>query len=174
VLSISKAKYDGPLFEKNIKQVTDKAIKKRLSVIAEVVRGQISSRAPVGTTGTLMGSIVPRVFKRMNVWVARIGSPQLYASVIEFGRKVPGKMPADPGEPPPAKALIHWVQRKLSITDPKKAKRVAWVIAQRIAQKGFKSPHKSGWKMFEKGLRHSRSFIKRELGKVSIDLARKL
>ena len=55
--------------------------------------------------------------------------PALYADVIEFGRH--------PGTMPPVKPLIKWVQRKLGITNIKKARNVAWAIATEIKKRGL-------------------------------------
>lgn len=51
-----------------------------------------------------------------------------YAAAVEYGRK-PGKMP-------PVDAIELWVRRKLQISDDKRARSVAFVIARAIGRRG--------------------------------------
>ena len=56
--------------------------------------------------------------------------PVPYAESIEFGRA--------PGSMPPTDSLLGWIKRKLAITDPIVARRIAFAIAMDIKRNGQK------------------------------------
>lgn len=167
MLSFSNVKYSGPLFKKNVKRTTDDAFKSRLRAVTGMVAGKISERTPVGSTGDLSQEIAESwvVKKHRNKWTGRIGTQQIYGSVIEYGRKYPGKFP------PPA-AILHWLKRKGKRLGLPATKQMAFLISRKIARRGFR--RQRGYRMFGRGLMVMRPYIERTLGKIATDVARKL
>lgn len=60
--------------------------------------------------------------------ITSLSSPRIKAGVIEFGRR--------PGVGIPIEPLQQWVQRKLGVTDAKKAKGIAFAISQKHKKQG--------------------------------------
>jgi len=167
MLSMSKAKTSGPLFDKNVKHVTDQVFESRMKAVTGITAGKISDLTPVGSTGALSQSIAQgwTVRKTRKGWLGRIAPTEAYGSIIEFGRKYPGKFP-------PISAIEYWLKRKGRRLGLPQGKRMAFLIARKIARKGFKE--KRGYQMHQKGLKVMKPYINRTLGKIATDIARKL
>ena len=96
------------------------------------------------------------------------------------GQKVWGSIgtPLEHGEPvesgtkphfPPIGPIQHWVQARLHIEDPKKAKSVAYAIAVTISKRGTK-----GKKMFKTGVDENKALAKRILAQIPADIIRRV
>jgi len=95
----------------------------------------LHQHTPVGATGNLSAGQFAQLHKEGGQLheIIAVGPPaDVYASPAEFGTK--------PHFPPPS-ALLLWVQKKLGITDEKKATSVAFAIAKTIARRGTKGSH---------------------------------
>lgn len=62
--------------------------------------------------------------------VGRVGPSLTYGAPVEFGRRAGAKMP-------PVAALLGWVQRHGLARTPKQARRVAFLVARKIARRGI-------------------------------------
>lgn len=112
------------------------------------LEAEVVERTPVGVGGAagLRGSIGAEIAGGREGPVGRLGTPLEYGKPVELGRK--------PGKWPPRGPIELWVRRKLNITDPEQAAAVAFLVQQKIGEKGFKGAH-----MFREGLRAADSYI---------------
>lgn len=78
-------------------------------------------------TGFLLRSS-PGPIKQGEGYLIHYNAP--YADVIDKGRR--------PGTGVPVEELISWVRRKLKVKNEKEAKRVAFLISQKIKSRGIK------------------------------------
>ena len=102
---------------------------------------------PPTDSGALAGAFSYNVTRGQQVIKGELVNPLKYALAIEKGRK--------PGKRPPVAPIALWVTRVLGISDPKKARSVAYVIARAIGKRGFSPNHAVGPKgarMVQKGL----------------------
>ncbi len=133
-------------FPAAIRAVMTVAMEKSL----QLVEGQVKIRTPENL-GTLRASINHEIIRPFPNLVGKVGSPQIYAPVIESGRKPGSRMP-------PVDAIKLWLFRKKIVTDLSKLESAAWAVAKHIAKEGF-SPKgdvgPTGRKMFERGLKAS-------------------
>jgi len=161
MLEVGKVNISGPLHDANIDSVVDGVLRKQMKTACLLIQGRVKSHTPVGASRPgLRGSVDIDVRKdTRGDWEGRIGTPLVHGSVIEFGRKAPGRMP-------PTAPIAHWVRRVLGVNDPKQAKGIAFVIARKIAAKGFRM--KDGYKMFTKSARETRPAVERILGDNSV------
>ena|SRR5438105_3072394 len=104
-----------------------------------LIHGAVVPLTPVGVTSELRGSWATENTTGANRIYGVLGSPLVYAEVMEEGRR--------PGAPmPPPEALARWVELKIGTgVDP-------FVIARSIARKGIKGRH-----MLERAVEASRS-----------------
>lgn len=112
----------------------------------QLLHGQVRDRAPVNV-GTLAGSINHQIRSPFPNLVGAVGSPLIYAPVMEYGREPGGKMP-------PIEPIKLWVIRKLAVPI-EEAEGVAWAIAKSIEKKGIEGRH-----YFQEGLKASEPHIK--------------
>ena len=103
----------------------------------DFVRGQVAVRTPVNV-GTLRDSLNYQIISPFPNLVGAVGSPSVYAPVMEFGRKPNSRMP-------PVDAIALWAVRKLGLS-PEEAEGAAWAIAKSIAKKGIEGKY-----MFKEG-----------------------
>ena len=91
-------------------------------------------RQTVGRTptniGRLKGGFSYKVNRGQKVIKGEMTNVMKYAIVVEKGRRAGAKMP-------PIAPIQFWVMRKLKISDPKKARSVAFVIARSIGKRGI-------------------------------------
>ena len=111
----------------------------------QFLEGQVSTRAPVNV-GPLRDSITHQIITPFPNLVGSVGSPLVYAPVMEYGRKPGGKMP-------PVDAIKLWVIRKLQVPI-EEAESVAWAVAKHIAKHGIEGKH-----YFKEGLEASEPHI---------------
>ncbi len=111
-----------------------------MKIIVARLEKEVTEGTPAGVGGAagLRGSIYGEVVSMAGSSVEGVvGTPLEYGEVVEMGRR-PGK-----GFPPIAPITL-WAIRKLGVAD-KEAKSVAFLIARKIAKKGFEGAH-----MFQK------------------------
>jgi hypothetical protein len=112
-----------------------------------LVEQNVISRVPIAV-GTLSQSITSRIMGEPTRLMGEVGSPLIYAPVMEFGRR--------PGSPmPPSDAIRTWIIRK-GIASSDQADGLAFVIARSIGRKGIKAR-----RMFRNGWRASRDQVNR-------------
>lgn len=87
---------------------------------------------PPNNTGKLANSIRYEV---VGGGILRIYAED-YIYTLQYGRK--------PGKRPPTSALTNWVKTKLGVSDNKKAKGIAYVIARKIGEEGSSIYRKGG------------------------------
>ena len=133
-ISVKISSSDRAKFDKDIKQF-QKAFKFTRAQALEAVALEIQFDAKkildtqkTTDTGVLKNSLAvtkgPRGSRRVETQTG-------YGLYVEFGRPA-GKMP-------PVDSIVPWVRRKLSISDPKIAKRIAFAIAKGIGERGVKA-----------------------------------
>ena len=112
--------------------VSDKDINKIADAILDKVADKIFSDSQrniidksITDEGTLLksGNVVREPLKKTIVYSAP------YADSVEFGR--------NPGSFPPIQPLIGWVMRKMGVRDVKRARSIAFAIANDIKKRGL-------------------------------------
>lgn len=78
-------------------------------------------------SGLTAQSIIPDVFSTPAGVLGVVGSSQPSALFVELGTRP---------HMPPVAAMVPWVKAVLGISDPKEIKRVAFLVARKIARKG--------------------------------------
>lgn len=123
--------------ERVAKRYPDIIRQETLSVLDDItamLESDVVVRTPAGVGGAagLRGSIEGTVTEMRGVATGIVGTAIPYGEVIEYGRK--------PGKFPPTGPLELWVRRKLGVNGDK-APGVAFLVARKIAKKGFKGAH---------------------------------
>ena len=123
-----------------------------LQLMAEIMVSEMVELMPTGTGDSQWGHLANSFqagdpVPGANGWSVAIGTPAEYASVIDEGRKPGGKMP-------PVSEIANWVWHRRYLFDDikteKDAARLAFAIARKIAERGFKD-RPDGWQFVEKG-----------------------
>lgn len=140
----------------------------------QLLEAYIGKATPEGVGGNRTG-LKASLFSEVREQGTRIssitGTTKAYALPVEFGRR-PGQ------KPPPYRSLIEWVGLRFGISDPKRVKRLAFVIARAIGKRGTRAYRQSppGVRMFERGLAVAEPQIvaafERALGDVAPELIR--
>ncbi len=134
-----------------------------LEAVQLVLRG-VKERTPQGVFGAqggLLGSIQTEVRRRSNGVIGIVGTASAYGLVVEKGRR-PGQAP------PPAKALMRWIEVKMGVTE-EEAKKIAHPVRWKIAKKGTEGAH-----MFEETLDEDWPEIKAVFDRHGVAIARGL
>ncbi|MHC1726501.1 MAG: hypothetical protein AB9866_10905 [Syntrophobacteraceae bacterium] len=136
-------------------EVTALEMRAGLRIIAARAEKVMVEKTPrgVGAQGGLAGSIHGEVTAYGQGWAARIGTPLEYGQVIELGRRPGQRMP-------PVAPIALWAVRKLGVPQAD-ARSVAYVIARKIAIKGF-----PGKFMARNTLKELETWIIEELGRI--------
>ena len=137
--------------------IFDAEIRTALEIAASVVVGAVRENTPSGD-GTLSSLIDHSPVQRSTTgYQVDIGDPTEYGETIEYGRKPGSRMP-------PVFALTNnfeqldqwvWAHRQYfdDIEDEADAASVAYLIARKIATRGFANPPDGpgkGWGMYQK------------------------
>ena len=126
-----------------------------MSVIVARLEKEVAERTPAGVGGAagLRGSIEGKVLTFGRTVYGSVDTPLEYGEVRELGRR-PGK-----GFPPPGPIEL-WVRSILGV-DEKKVKSVAFLVARKIAVKGFEGAH-----MFERAWEENEGWIMDQLDNI--------
>lgn len=95
--------------------------------------------------GTLRAATAVDIVSGPIELVGRVVNPLIYAWPVERGRR--------PGKPPPPGPIAYWLYRKGIVTDRKKIRSAAYLVARAIGRRGTKGAGMF-WKGFEAGLPH--------------------
>lgn len=143
------------------------------SETASLLEHYIGRVTPEGVGGARTG-LKASIFSEIRENGTRIttitGTNKAYAMPVEFGRR-PGQ------KPPPVNALLDWVGLRFGISDPKRVKRMAFLISRAIGKRGtraYRDNSPPGERMFASGYAAAlpniiRSF-ERNVGEVSREL----
>jgi hypothetical protein len=122
-------RYRGPLFERqDVRERFDREISAELVELSSIGQRLVVSETPRGATGQGRGSIITELRGRPGRREGVVATSVFYLPIVERGRR--------PGRRPPVQALVLWVVRKLGITDEKRARSVAFLIARKIGRRG--------------------------------------
>lgn len=149
-------------------EVVTPALEAAMTEALMLLEREVKARTPIGATATARGSIASEVRRGSGAGrgapVIRgvVGSPQAHVTVLERGRR-PG------AKPPPSDALELWVRRKLKITDIKKAKSAAFLIARAIGRRGTEAV-----KMFEEASKENETKVLKIFEKAGVHMALRL
>jgi len=144
-------------------EVIEKQRTAMLEAVQFVSRG-VKERTPQGVFGAqggLLGSIQAEVRRRSNGVIGIVGTASPYGLVVEKGRR-PGQAP------PPASALMRWIEVKMGATE-EQAKQIVHPVRWKIAKKGTKGAH-----MFEETLEEEWPEIKAVFDRHGVAIARGL
>lgn len=121
---------------------------------------EVVERTPRGATGLLQASVFGEVRGDGLALRGIVAASQLYAPVVELGRR--------PGRFPPLGPIQLWVRRKLNVPEAR-VRGVAFVIARKIARLGF-----PGRFMFRDALADRREAIERSMEQTAQRIAERL
>ena len=101
------------------------------------LRGEqlVKEHTPVGATGFLSGGVFHELHSpapNLAELVSVHPPADVYSMAVETGARP---------HFPPSSALVLWVQRKLHVSDEKKALQIAFLIARKISQRGTQGAH---------------------------------
>lgn len=102
--------------------------RRAMSATVLLIQGAVMLGSPVGVTSLLRGSWASEVRGTGALVEGIVGSPLIYAEVIERGRRAGARMP-------PSAALESWVRTKMG---PEVS---AFVVARSIGRKGIAPRH---------------------------------
>lgn len=134
----------------------------------------IGEHTPQGVGGTRTGlaaSLFSEVLEQGTRITTITGTNKVYAMPVEFGRRAGQK-------PPPYRALLDWVGLRFGISDPKRQRSLAFVIARAIGKRGTRAARQSppGERMFERGMLAAEPHIirsfERHVGQIVTELIR--
>ena len=144
--------------------VSNKEMRRAVSLLATVAWEQIVQLTPVGATGQTRGGYAVegprRVGGQLGRWEAAVVNPVFQHDFAESGRR--------PGRMPPPQALEAWVGTKLGIPVNQR-KGVAFLVARAIGRRGTKGAH-----MVEKGVKRTRRRMRPVLRRLNIKVVRSL
>jgi hypothetical protein len=124
-----KIQASGPLLEqRNWAEVFDLDIQRELVELGSIAQRMVVADTPRGASGLLRGSTAIAMRGEPGRRSVSVFQSAFYAPIVERGRR--------PGKRPPTDALVLWVVRKLGITDAKRARGVAFLIARKIGRVG--------------------------------------
>lgn len=119
----------GPLFEsRSFQALFDQEISAELTELSSMGQRLVVGGTPRGASGLGRGSIFTELRGRPGARTGVVASSLFYLPIVERGRR--------PGKQPPTKALLLWVVRKLGISDARRARSVAFLIARKIGRVG--------------------------------------
>ena len=133
--------------------------------ITGMLRREVMTRAPVGASGNLRGSIYTEI-KGENPGALRgvVASRAPYAGYVESGRRPGGAMPPwREGSP-----LHRWVVRNLESRDGD-FESTAFLVARAVARRGI-----PGRRMFARAFDENRSRIDRRIRELVDEIARRV
>ena len=121
---------------------TENEAKATMNIIVNRLQNEVIQRTPRGVGGAagLAGSIFGEVQTLGKSITGIVGTPLEYGQVVELGRM--------PGKYPPVGALLSWVEKILGYSG-KEAKSVEYLVARKIAKKGYKGKFmfRDAWNM---------------------------
>lgn len=143
------------------------------SETASLLEHYIGRVTPEGVGGARSG-LKASIFSEVREQGTRIstitGTNKAYAMPVEYGRRAGQR-------PPPYRALLDWVGLRFGISDPKRQKRLAFLIARAIGKRGtraYRDNNPPGERMFASGFASAMPHIvrtfERNVGAVSREL----
>ena len=139
-------------------ELTTRALLAEMTAITVHLQGEVQDAMPA-VSGLTRASIAQDAFSTPTGVLGVVGSPAPAALFVELGTKP---------HMPPVSALIGWVQERLGVS-AQDAKRVAFLIARKIARKGT-DPQR----IFAKTLDANEAFIARQFDGMAARLAQHL
>ncbi|MDA8137922.1 MAG: hypothetical protein M0036_04640 [Desulfobacteraceae bacterium] len=138
--------------------------RKAMHEVTQLGTRLVKGRTPqgvMGAQGGLLGSIQPEVRNVRNGVIGIIGTANPYGLVVEKGRR-PGQ------KPPPADALVRWIEVKMGVST-EDAKKISHPVRWKIAKKGTAGAH-----MFEKTLEEDWAEFQTIFDRYGVTLSREL
>jgi len=166
LIGVEEAKKRFSRLSASLDMVPLERTKELLEALVELLAGEVAERTPQAT-GALANSITGDVRFAGVALEGLVSSSLNYATPIELGRQ-PGS------KPPPYKALLGWVKRKLDVDDDE-AVGVAIATAKNIGKWGFLTlKHQDKQQMFRDAWRENAPVIRRFLEEIGVHVSEEL
>lgn len=135
-----------------------------LENILAFLHGKVSAKMPKNITGYLRGSVSTDIRGKGFNLHGVVGTPAKYAMAIEKG------YPA--GKFPNISAIKVWARSKFGGGRGEDAR--AYLIARAIFRRGYKEPHRKGWKMFGDTFKENKAKVIEFLDKANKRVVKRL
>lgn len=122
-----------------------------MELALQLVEAQVVLYAPYNR-GALQTSINHQIISHFPELIGTVGSPLIYAPVMEFGRRSIGTNPD--AKMPPISAIRLWVRRKFGLKG-RELNRATWAMAKHILYHGTK-----GKRYFQKALKNTEPTVR--------------